>query len=120
MTKLNTKQIIVIVIGFCAVILSIYFAPRYKMTEISPGNYIKTEQSSSLYKRSTGKVKFYWGRMFLYESAILLFCGILTFLFKSKPKPAESEIPQKKQQEIKQENKPQDTQPYDPNQYYNP
>ncbi|MFH1690960.1 MAG: hypothetical protein ABIC68_00100 [Candidatus Omnitrophota bacterium] len=84
MLKLNVKQVIVLVLGVCAFGLCIYFAPRYKITEMGPGNYIKTEQSSSLYKRSSGKVKFYWGRIFLYEGAIILSCGILMFLLKKK------------------------------------
>ena len=84
MTKLNTKQIIILIFGVCIFALGIYFAPRYKMTEIGPGSYIKTEQSSTLYKRSSGKVKFYWGLIVLYESAILLSCGVFTLLLRTK------------------------------------
>lgn len=84
MIKLSTKQVLVLILGICAFGLCLYFAPRYKITEMGPGSYIKTEQSSKLYKRSHGKVMYYWKHIFLYESTILLTCGLLIILLKNR------------------------------------
>lgn len=82
---MNIKQLLIAIFSICASIIVIFYGPKYKITEIGPDNFIKTEQSSALYKRCTGKVKLYWNRIFLYESIVLLFCGFLIFLVREKP-----------------------------------
>lgn len=82
---MNLKQLLIAIFGICAFIIIIIYGPRYKITEIGPDNFIKTEQSSALYKRCTGKVKLYWNRIFLYENIVLLLCGCLIFSAREKP-----------------------------------
>jgi hypothetical protein len=83
---MNTKQIAVIIIGIVGIAAVTYFTPRYKIILIDSENYIKTEQTSSLYKRSAGKEKLHWDKIVPISGGILLLGGILIFLLREKKK----------------------------------
>ncbi len=79
---MNKKQIVVIVLAAIAIALIVYFTPRYKITWIDSNNFVKTEQTSSLYKRTKGKENFYWDRITVYSSAVVILTGIMIFTFR--------------------------------------
>ena len=81
---MNKKQIIVIVLGVIALGLIVLLTPRYKITWIGSNSFIKTEQSSSLYKKSSGEVKFKWKKISFYSGIAIVTCGILLLLLKDK------------------------------------
>lgn len=71
-------------LGIAAVVLTVIFTPRYKITWIDSENFIKTEQSSPLYKRSSGKALMHWDRIGLCGAPIAALCGLLIFLLKER------------------------------------
>jgi hypothetical protein len=81
---MNKKQILVVVLGVLGVAAAVYFTPRYKLVMIDSQNFIKTEQTSALYKRSSGKEKLHWDKIVLISSGIILTCGILAVIFREK------------------------------------
>ncbi len=81
---MNTKQIAVIILGIIGLIACVYLTPRYKILWIDSQNFIKTEQTSSLYKRSKGQEKLHWDRIAMIGGGIILVCGILVFVLKEK------------------------------------
>lgn len=85
---MNAKQIAVIIIGIIGIAAVTYFTPRYKIILIDSENFIKTEQTSSLYKRSGGKEKLHWDKIVPISGGIILVGGILVFLLKEKRKNA--------------------------------
>ena len=58
--------------------------PRYKIIMIDSQNFIKTEQTSALYKRSGGKEKLHWDRIAPLSAGIAIACGVLIGLVKEK------------------------------------
>ena len=81
---MNNKQITAVVLGIIAISLIVIFTPRYKVTWIDSKNFIKTEQTSTLYKRSKGKEELHWDRIAIYSSMVILVCGIAVFSLKRK------------------------------------
>ncbi len=81
---MNKKQIIVCVLGIVTIVLIVIFTPRYKITWIDQKNFIKTEQTSTLYKRSKGKEELHWENISLYAGAAILACGMILFLLRGK------------------------------------
>lgn len=81
---MNRKQSAVLALGVIGIILIVIFTPRYKITWLDSNNFVKTEQTSSLYKRSAGTVKFHWEKILVYSSITVVACGILLFVFKEK------------------------------------
>ena len=81
---MNNKQLIVIALGIAAITLIVIFTPRYKITWIGSTNFIKTEQTSTLYKRSKGKESLHWDKIALYSSIPILVCGIAAFSLRKK------------------------------------
>lgn len=81
---MNKKQGTVLLLGIAAVVLIVIFTPRYKITWMDSENFIKTEQSSPLYKRSSGKALMHWDRIGLYGGAVLALCGLLIALLKER------------------------------------
>ncbi|HAJ56204.1 MAG TPA: hypothetical protein DCL35_00350 [Candidatus Omnitrophica bacterium] len=81
---MNKKQIAVSVLAVLGIILLVIFTPRYKIIWIDSKNFIKTEQTSPLYKRSGGKESLYWGKIAAYSGLIMLVSGILVFSLKGK------------------------------------
>jgi hypothetical protein len=78
------KQILISVAAVVGIVLIVIFTPRYKITWIDKQNFIKTEQTSSLYKRSKGKENLYWDKIALYAGATILAAGVLVFLSRDK------------------------------------
>lgn len=66
------------------IVLIVIFTPRYKIAWIDKQNFIRTEQTSSLYKRSKGKENLHWERIALYSGAMILAAGILITVSRSK------------------------------------
>jgi hypothetical protein len=81
---MNRKQTTVVVIGIFGIAAAVFLTPRYKIVMIDSQNFIKTEQTSSLYKRSGGKEKLHWDRIALISGGIIIACGILTGLLKEE------------------------------------
>jgi hypothetical protein len=81
---MNKKQIIVFVVEILAIVLIVWFTPRYKITDIGGNNYIITEQSSSLYQRSHGTVRLHWDKAFLYIGITIPVCGFLVWAWRGK------------------------------------
>ena len=81
---MNNKQILILVITVIGIVLIVIFTPRYKIAWIDKRNFIKTEQTSSLYKRSKGKESLYWGRIALYAGTLILAASILITVSRSQ------------------------------------
>lgn len=81
---MNKKQLFVLFLGIIALIAIAVLTPRYKLTKIDSKNYIKTEQSSSLYPRCSGVTKLHWDKIFVYWGATLFVSGALLFALKGK------------------------------------
>lgn len=81
---MNKKQLIALAMGIVSIVAIGFLTPKYKILEIGPENYIITEQTSSLYKRSQGKEKLHWDKIFIYSSAPLLITGVLLLTLKDK------------------------------------
>lgn len=81
---MNKKQIAVLALAIIGIVLIVIFTPRYKITWIDSKNFIKTEQSSPLYKRSTGKESLYWDKIALYSGLTVVLAAILLRALRSK------------------------------------
>ena len=81
---MNQKQIIVLCIGILGIGAAAFFMPRYKIIMIDSQNFIKTEQTSALYKRSGGKEQLHWDRIAPIAGGIALVCGTLIGLLREK------------------------------------
>lgn len=81
---MNSKQLLILALGGIGIVLIVLFTPKYKITWIDSQNYIKTEQTSPLYKRSRGTVQFHWEKILIYSGAATLVCGLLIFFTKEK------------------------------------
>jgi hypothetical protein len=81
---MNKKQNIILGLGVLGLILIVLFTPRYKIAWIDSKNFIQTEQSSSLYKRSKGDVKLHWDKILIYAGITVSLCGILMFIVRRK------------------------------------
>ena len=81
---MNKKQTIVIVAGILGIAAAFFFIPRYKIVMIDSQNFIKTEQTSALYKRSGGKEKLRWDRIAAIGGGIVVAGGILIGLLGEK------------------------------------
>lgn len=81
---MNKKQNIILGLGVLSLILIVLFTPRYKITWIDSKNFIQTEQSSSLYKRSKGDIKLHWDKILIYGGIAVSLCGILMFTVRRK------------------------------------
>ena len=81
---MSKKQMIVLGLGIIGIILIVLLTPRYKITWIDSLNFIKTEQYSSLYKRSKGAVRLHWDKILIYSGFTLLVSGILIFGLRDK------------------------------------
>ena len=78
---MNKKQVITLFISIIALVLIYFFTPRYKIIWIDADNFVKTEQTSSLYKRSKGKESLYWDRIALFSGIVIIISVILIFFF---------------------------------------
>lgn len=81
---MNNKQIAVIIIGGIGIAVSLFLTPHYKIVYLDSKNFIVTEQTSKLYKRSKGKEKIHWDRIALISGGIVLAAGALCFVLKDK------------------------------------
>ena len=81
---MNKKQGMIIFFAVVAVTLIVIFTPRYKIFWIDSDNFVKTEQTSSLYKRSQGKEHLYWDKVALYSGATIIVAGIFVFTLRNK------------------------------------
>jgi hypothetical protein len=81
---MNTKQTVVLILGILGIAAVVFFMPRYKITMITAQDYIKTEQTSALYKRSHGIEKLHWDRIVPISGGIFLVCGVLIGLLRDK------------------------------------
>lgn len=81
---MNKKQWIVVLLALSALALIYFLTPRYKLIQIDEKNYIRTEQSSSLYQRSKGQVKLHWEKIGLYAGITLLTTGVLLLVLRRK------------------------------------
>lgn len=81
---MNSKQTAVIIIGILGIIATVFLTPRYKIIMIDSQNFIKTEQTSSLYKRSGGKEKLHWDRIAPISGGIAILCVALAALLREK------------------------------------
>lgn len=81
---MNKKQTFLIFLGLISIVLIVFFTPRYKVTWIDSKNFITTEQTSSLYKRSKGTVKLHTEKILAYAGIAICACGILIFLSRDK------------------------------------
>ncbi len=81
---MNKKQKILLYLSVLGVGLIVYFTPRYKITQIDEKNFLITEQTSPLFKRSHGEVKYHIDKILIYSSLWLLIDGILLVTFRSK------------------------------------
>lgn len=79
---MNKKQLIVLALCVIAVVLIVLFTPRYKITWINSDNYVLTEQSSALFKRSAGPAKLHWDKIALYAGLTLLVGGAAIFILR--------------------------------------
>ncbi|MFH0877599.1 MAG: hypothetical protein V1863_05180 [Candidatus Omnitrophota bacterium] len=83
---MNKKQVFALVLGTIAIILIVIFTPRYKITWIDSVNFVKTEQTSSLYKRSKGTVKLHWDKILFYGGAVLAGTAVAFFALRESKK----------------------------------
>ncbi|OIO36083.1 MAG: hypothetical protein AUJ74_03690 [Candidatus Omnitrophica bacterium CG1_02_44_16] len=81
---MNKKQLSALALGIVTIILIVYFTPRYKVTQIDSKNFIITEQTSTLYKRSTGKESLHWEKILLYSGIPVLACCLAIFSLRGK------------------------------------
>jgi hypothetical protein len=81
---MNKKQLYALVLGIVAIALIVYFTPRYKITQIDSENFIITEQTSTLYKRSTGKEGLHWDKILLYSGISAFVCCLAIFSLREK------------------------------------
>ncbi len=81
---MNKKQITVLVLAIIGIVLIVIFTPRYKIAWIDSKNFIKTEQSSPLYKRSKAKESLYWDKIALYSGLTVVAAAILLRALRSK------------------------------------
>ena len=81
---MNKKQQFILALTLISIILIVIFTPRYKITWVDSKNFIRTEQTSSLYKRSHGKECLHWDKIALYAGSLLAGCGIALFLSRRR------------------------------------
>jgi hypothetical protein len=81
---MNKKQLIIIWCGIIAVILIVIFTPRYKISWIDSQNFVQTEQTSTLYKRSKGVEKRHWDKIALTSGITLAASILLVFALREK------------------------------------
>lgn len=81
---MNKKQIGVLALAIIGIVLIVIFTPRYKITWIDSKNYIKTEQSSPLYKRSGGKESLYWDKISIFSGLTVVAAAILIYSLRSR------------------------------------
>ena len=81
---MNKKQIAALAIGIVAIALIVKFTPRYKITRIDTENFIITEQTSTLYKRSAGTVNLHWEKILLYSGISAFVCCLAIFYFRER------------------------------------
>lgn len=75
---------VVLLFGIIAITLIVIFTPKYKITWMGPENFIKTEQTSSLYKRSAGKECYHWDKISIYSGIVALACCLAIFTSRDK------------------------------------
>ena len=61
-----------------------YFTPRYKITRIDEKNFLITEQTSPLFKRTNGEVRFHIDKIVLYSSVWIVTGAVLLIALKGK------------------------------------
>ena len=81
---MNKKQLIILILEILAIVLIVWFTPRYKITDIGGNNYIITEQTSSLYERSHGAVRLHWDKVLLYTGMTLPIYGLFAWALRRK------------------------------------
>ena len=81
---MNNKQIVVLGLCVIAIVLIVIFTPRYKITWLDSKNYVLTEQTSALFKRSAGKAKLHWDKIALYAGLTLIAGGVALLLLRDK------------------------------------
>lgn len=81
---MNKKQWAVVIAGTIILVLIFFITPRYKITQIDKNNYVRTEQSSSLYKRCQGKEKLHWEKIALFGGITVGACLVLLPLMGKK------------------------------------
>ncbi len=81
---MNIKQTVVVVVTLVTSLAVTFLMPPYKIYSIDSKNFIITEQSSPLYARALGEVRYHWDRILPISGSILLLGGILCFLLRNK------------------------------------
>lgn len=81
---MNNKQVIIVVLCVVILTLIVIFTPQYKVTWIDSKNYVLTEQTSPLYKRSKAPAKKHWDKIALYAGLTLMVAGALVLVLKDK------------------------------------
>lgn len=82
--NINKNQAGVLVVIILAVAAILFFMPRYKMLKVDSENYIITEQSSPLFKRSKGEVRLHWNWIVPASGAVIVLGGLGVFLLREK------------------------------------
>ncbi|MFH1202518.1 MAG: hypothetical protein V1674_06485 [Candidatus Omnitrophota bacterium] len=85
---MNGRQFLILILTIAIIAAIFYFTPRYKMVSLgSSGNYIRTEQSSPLFKKCTAQVQYDWP-IILKRAGVVFLAGIaLIFIFKDRSRP---------------------------------
>jgi hypothetical protein len=81
---MNSKQIATLCLSVIGIVLIVIFTPKYKITWIDSENFIRTEQTSALYKRSKGQEKYNWDKIAVYSGGVIAGCGLLMFALRDK------------------------------------
>jgi hypothetical protein len=81
---INKKQIVILVVGALAIAAIVYLMPRYKMVRVDANNYIITEQSSPLFKRSQGELRLHWNWIAPSSGGVILLAGLGVFFLRDK------------------------------------
>jgi uncharacterized protein YxeA len=81
---MNNKQVIVVILCVIAIILIVIYTPQYKVTWLDRTNYVLTEQTSPLYKRSKAPAQKHWDKIALYAGLTLVIAGALVLVLKDK------------------------------------
>ncbi|MBI5872893.1 MAG: hypothetical protein HZB36_01960 [Candidatus Omnitrophica bacterium] len=81
---MNKKQITVLTLEVIAIVLIVIFTPRYKITWLDSENFIKTEQTSPLYKRSKAKESLHLDKIAIYSGLVAMASGLLIFGLRDK------------------------------------
>ena len=81
---MNSKQIVTLGFIILAIAAIVFFMPRYKMVKVDADNYIITEQSSPLFKRSKGEIRLHWNWIIPASGGVVLLGGLGVFLMKER------------------------------------